>query len=121
MKKGYLHSKIWREGKYLDFWSIIHIVDGMLMTSIGIFLGFSFLTIFLISLAILLLWEFVEPPEHLYNKLLDMITSIAGLLISYFLIGNNKMGLIIIIIIAVSLNFWAWVLAKNYRNFYKKV
>jgi hypothetical protein len=121
MKKDSWAFNIWKEGKYLDFWLIIHIIDGMLMAGIGILIGINFLTIFLISLGISLLWEFIEPPEHIYNKILDVITSLGGLIIFYFGFGKNNVLITIVLILAISLNFWAWILTKNYKNFYKKV
>ncbi len=114
MKKPWYIS-MWKEGKLLDWWTVIHIIDGMFLAGISILLGFSFYLGFLITLAILLIWEIIEPPETAANKIVDVITSILGFFIYISL--KSQALFIIVTTLAISLNFWAWILTKNYKKF----
>lgn len=109
---------IWKEGKYLDFWSIIHLVDGMFVAGIFILIGLKIEIGFLLSFIISVVWELVEPPEAFWNKILDVITTMAGFLL--YIPLKSELMFWIAAILAVSLNVWAWIFTGNYKKFLRK-
>jgi len=109
------YIKIWKEGKFIDFWSVIHLVDGMLMAGIAILIGLKYLVGLLIALVIILIWEFIEPPEKFTNKIFDVITSVSGFSLMYY--AYTRSLFVWVAVLAISLNIWAWIIAKNYKKF----
>lgn len=58
--KNAWHIKIWDEGKYLDFWSINHVLGGGVLAGISIYTGIHFLMGFIFSLSVLEYWVFLS-------------------------------------------------------------
>ena len=112
------HSKLWAEGKYVDLWTIPHILSGVIMAGSFYWLGFSFWPNIISSIILMIGWEFFELHflgihEHLSNKVMDVVTGIIGFFAMYgFIIkySINKLTtpLSIIIIIFIFLNFWGY-------------
>lgn len=114
------YIRIWAERKYLDFWSVIHLVDGMVLGGVVLLVGLGFWWGFLVSFVIFVIWELVEPPEHFWNKILDVVVSSFGFVFFYFLIGEISFWFYVVVFLAIFLNFWGWIITKNYRNFLKE-
>jgi len=76
----------WREGKYWDFWMVVHFWSGVTIAFVIPFIDASHS--FLIGLAFLglLAWEaieyFFDIHEVIENRLLDVLYGLAGLLIA---------------------------------------
>jgi hypothetical protein len=90
------HDWIWQEGKYLDFWSIPHIIIGALLVWIFWFIGLNIYWNFIGSFFLILGWEFFElyvldVHEHFPNKVFDVLTGVIGFFIMYYFI--QKQGL----------------------------
>ena len=113
------YIRIWTEGKYLDFWSMIHLVDGMLLGGVALLVGLDFWWGFLVSFFVFFIWELVEPPEYFWNKILDVVVSSLGFLIFYIFFGVIDVWFYLVIFLAISLNFWGWIITKNYSKFFK--
>lgn len=118
MLKNPWFIQTWKEGKYIDPWSFIHLIDGMFLAGIVLLIGFNFLIGFLIALAIILIWELIEPPEALTNKILDVLISVIGFFFMYFIYSMTLF--IVVSILAISLNFWAWIITGNYKIILEK-
>jgi len=73
---------IWREGKYVDMWSVPHLLSGIIFTGWLLVFGFDIWKIFFLHLALSILWEFVESfkkiHEHFNNKVVDVILGNVG-------------------------------------------
>lgn len=75
----------WAEGKYWDFWMVVHFWSGVVIAFVIPFINAS--NTFLLGLAFLGLvaWELVEyffdVHEVIENRLLDVIYGLAGLLV----------------------------------------
>lgn len=85
---------IWKHGKYVDTWSIVHLFSGFLLSGVFFKLGFGFWQAFCMSFVILLAWEGVEwltkIIEPSVNVVMDMIIGTFGFLIGgylYYMIG----------------------------------
>jgi hypothetical protein len=89
-KKHYRQQLIFlfHEGKYLDFWTINHILPGILAALGAELLGLRFWTGFGITLTAMICWEIFEDyiriKECLTNRLSDIVTGGMGFLATYF-------------------------------------
>ena len=75
---------IWNEGKYLDLWSLNHFLSGIVFAGWMFFFGLSIEKIFIVYFIIAVGWELYEllektrAQEYLGNKIMDVVTGIAG-------------------------------------------
>lgn len=73
---------IWRHGKYVDTWSLVHLLSGFLLVSTFYWYGFALAEVMGLSISLLLLWEAFEAMikiiEPSANVVMDIIIGIAG-------------------------------------------
>ncbi|MBU2545271.1 hypothetical protein KKC65_02365 [Patescibacteria group bacterium] len=109
--------KIWSEGKCLDLWSVNHFLGGFLLGYVFVYLGFCFWIVFLGTLLFMSAWEIFEMTEgveeYICNKLFDVVTGLAGLLVFYVLILNiDSYSLFLLFIfsstIFIALEVWGY-------------
>jgi len=88
---GFERSDIWREGAWLDLWSVVHLLSG---TSTG--LGFYFLhfgalpsvVIALLSFILYETWEMlVGIKETSTNRFMDVVVDMASFLPAFFILA----------------------------------
>jgi hypothetical protein len=88
-KKRFKRTDIWREGQWLDLWSVVHFLSGI---SIG--LGFYFLHVGTLAsplLALVLLiayemWErLMQMEETFANGCMDVIVGMLSFLLAFFI------------------------------------
>jgi uncharacterized membrane protein HdeD (DUF308 family) len=116
MKNKNWYIKIWNEGKYLDFWSINHILGGLVFARFLIFINFSFWIGFFIALLYMLLWEVYEIAKKVKetnaNRILDVLTGVFGFLLGFYLITenilNDKIFITTILTPFIILQFWGY-------------
>ena len=120
-----LSKNIWKEGKYLDFWNVNHILAGCLLAFVSIFLNISFIISLIISFAIMLFWEIYEYhrviKETLPNQILDIITGFIGFFVIYYISSLiNSMIFIylfsIILILWFCLTLWGLTFISRYNK-----
>lgn len=81
----------WKEGKYIDAWSIVHFLSGLFLGFILNALGFSIFEGFLIAALLVILWEIIEPHiwpkwhETWQNQIVDIIIGLIGYLVAKFI------------------------------------
>lgn len=89
----FVRTDIWREGKWLDLWSVVHVFSGI---SIG--LGFYFLhlgvvasvALTFISLVAYELWEAVVAIEEApTNRFMDVVVGMIGFVPTFFLVAPS--------------------------------
>lgn len=115
---------IWKEGRYIDFWSIPHIIIGALLVWIFEFVGFGFYFNLGLSFVLILGWEFFElyaldVHEHFPNKFMDVITGIFGFFIMYYFIQEKGLMSLLNIEIFLGLIYLVlcgWGLGHYYRK-----
>lgn len=118
------HDFIWQEGKYIDFWSIPHVLIGSLLAWLFMFWNWNFYTNLLVSFSIILGWEFFElyaldVHEHFPNKVFDVITGVIGFYVMYWLIlkyGLNNLKTCEIILAIIYSGLCGWGLWHNYHR-----
>jgi hypothetical protein len=123
MKKEWKYD-IWGEGKYFDLWSINHILSGIVLAGLAIFVGVDFWLGLLIAFLIMLAWEIYELikpiEEFIENRVIDMIVGILGFVIIYPLfLEMDKIlfttSFITVTSIFIFLELWGFVAYKK-RN-----
>jgi hypothetical protein len=76
---------IWKHGKYLDTWSIVHFLSGFLLANAFYWYGFDFLWSLVLSLLIMLGWEICEMFMDIIEPSPNVATDIIVGLLGYFL------------------------------------
>lgn len=74
---------IWKHGRYVDLWSLVHVLSGALLGS-GLFgLGYGLMTVIVLSLFLLAAWEVFEWAVRIIepspNVLVDMLAGALGM------------------------------------------
>lgn len=120
------NARLWEEGKYVDLWTLPHILSGVIMAGIFNWLSLIFWPNLLISAALMIGWEFFElyalhVHEHLTNKVMDVVTGLLGFFTMYSLIIKYSAAaispyLIALIIIYACLNTWGYLSYKRRIN-----
>jgi hypothetical protein len=116
---------IWKHGKYLDLWSLIHFLSGFILCGLLYYLGFSFFWAFMYSALLLILWEvfefFIKIIEPSVNVVMDIIFGLVGFFLAawfYFLRTEFDISLYLTVLgITIVLSLWGFLdfLKKGYR------
>ncbi|OHA88875.1 MAG: hypothetical protein A3C70_01660 [Candidatus Zambryskibacteria bacterium RIFCSPHIGHO2_02_FULL_43_14] len=73
---------IWKHGKYLDLWSLVHFLSGFILCGFFYWLGLSFFWTSIYSIVLLVLWEifefFIEIIEPSVNVAVDIAVGLLG-------------------------------------------
>ena len=87
----FVRTDIWREGKWLDMWSVVHVLSGV---SIGLGLYFlhlgavASLALTFVSLVAYELWEaMVKIEEAPTNRSMDVVVGMVGFVPTFFLVA----------------------------------
>ena len=77
-----VRTDIWREGEYVDLWSIPHFLSGVVTGLVAHFVGFEALPTFIIVFILLCAYEMFEAlvkiEETKWNRTFDVIIGMAG-------------------------------------------
>ena len=119
----------WKEGKYVDLWTINHILSGFLVAGWGSFLGFSLPTLFIIATVLFVGWEIIEryfTVEHLPNQIMDVVFDYLGFGIFFLVVYAIPEGSYAVLICSTVLfvvlevtGFRAY-RQRNYRSYFIK-
>jgi len=117
------HAKLWSEGRYVDLWTIPHILAGVLLGGFLYWLGVSFIINLLITTLLVIAWEFFElhflgVHEHFTNSLTDIVVALIGFIITYAFIIKYSMETVIPYLLALTaiyifLNSWGFLAYKK--------
>jgi hypothetical protein len=81
-----MQRDIWREGKYIDLWSLVHLLSGFILAGWLSFIGAPLHASVGIATIIFAVWEIFE---HVYkievtsNQITDLIVNYVGFFIFY--------------------------------------
>jgi len=111
LEKWYM--RIWREGKYVDLWSLNHTLIGAVLAGFFEIVGVPVIISLIISTLVIVGWEFWEVfkkiSEAFWNKIIDVVTGILGFLGMHYLLGVSSHELILfLIVLAVYLVLEVW-------------
>ncbi len=86
-----MRTDIWREGKWLDMWSVVHFLSGI---SIGLciyFLQIEALASVIITLLLLIAYEMWEMLVHIEeaptNRFMDVVVGMISFLPTFFILA----------------------------------
>lgn len=117
---------IWKHGKYLDLWSLVHFLSGAILASITWHVDLSFAWALGVSLVILLAWEMFEAVSKIIepsvNVAVDIAVGLAGFFVSaylHFLLDIPWSGTMLAVVLGSTLllSFWGFMdfLKRGYR------
>ena len=78
-----LKRPVWRLRKFIDYWSMPHFLLGTLIAMIVRVFGHPVLPLFFITLAIAILWEFVEMRLRIREARINVASDIFMPLLAY--------------------------------------
>ncbi len=97
---------IWREGKFIDLWSLVHFIGGFTIGAYLVFLNVEPYIASAIAVALFVGWEFVEYlikiHEHASNRLSDLVFDYSGFFLAqlYVFVWQGEMHLYIPLVAA---------------------
>ncbi|MCX6819681.1 MAG: hypothetical protein NT019_00095 [Candidatus Adlerbacteria bacterium] len=110
MSRKFLQRRSTWRGKYVDLWSVPHVISGVVIAYLLFFFDFSFYVSFWIALSIGIGWELFERitrmsrTEAYTNSLGDIATAQLGFVAAFFLLqkfNSPSMEKIIILVLCV--------------------
>lgn len=117
---------IWKHGKYIDTWSLVHFLSGTILVSIFYLIGYQFTTALILATVLLFVWEIFEwitkIIEPSANVIMDIIFGLAGFFTGayfyYFLEKPFEMSYFAaLLLITAFLSLWGFLdfLKRGYR------
>ena len=109
-----IRTDIWREGKYLDLWSVPHFLSGMLVALCVRYLGLATGPAFVIALIILIAYEFFEYfadiKEMFTNSVMDVVVGMVSFAPTFYLFPrvSPDLALRIFVITAITDGMLSW-------------
>lgn len=85
----FIRTDIWHEGKYLDLWSVPHLLSGITLALIMHFLGFAAVPTFVVAFLIFVTYEMFEVivkiEETRMNRILDVVVGMVSFIPTFLL------------------------------------
>ena len=127
----FVRTDVWREGEWLDLWSVVHFLSGM---SVGLglyYLGIGPLAavaLAFVSFIAYELWErVVEMQETFTNGVMDVVVGMASFLPTFFwlapLPGRSELALVFagVFIVNVLLSVLGWRASQKAAEFERRL
>src|SRR3990167_4615278 len=96
-----VRTDIWREGKYLDLWSVPHFLSGMAVAFGLFFLDFATNAAFIIAILLLVAYEMFEViakiEETRWNRVLDVVVGMASFTPTFLLAPHFNQPYVIVL------------------------
>jgi signal transduction histidine kinase len=112
-----VRTDIWREGKYLDLWSVPHFLSGMAVAFGLFFFAFTAKAAFVIAFLLLVAYEMFEViakiEETRWNRILDVVVGMASFTPTFLLLPSVPrtwaVAAFVVVVVADSvLSFFGW-------------
>ncbi|MFZ2556205.1 MAG: hypothetical protein WAZ27_04890 [Minisyncoccia bacterium] len=112
-----IRTDIWREGEYLDLWSVPHFLSGMAVAFTLYFFGFATNAAFIIAFLLLVAYEMFEViaeiEETRWNRILDVVVGMVSFTPTFLLAPNvpqvYAVGAFILVVAVDSvLSYFGW-------------
>lgn len=108
-------KRLWRERKFLDMWSLVHLLGGFAIGGILLLLNIDTYIASAIAVALFAGWEIFEIVtkihEHAFNRLSDMIVDYAGFFLAQLYVfawGGTMTWYLTLAVAIVALALEAW-------------
>lgn len=83
----FIRDDIWREGRYIDLWSLVHTLSGVIGGLIAYYTPFAFWSAFSIATVVFILWEIFERlaivEEYFTNQITDVLFGQLGFVLAF--------------------------------------
>lgn len=127
----YDRTDLWREGKWLDLWSVVHFMSGI---SVG--LGFYFLhfgafastALALVCLIAYEMWEVIVKIEEMpTNRFMDVVTGMTSFLPAFFILAPRLTfddlieAFVLVLAITILLSIIGWRVSKKAIELQKRM
>ncbi|MFZ2484638.1 MAG: hypothetical protein WAX80_01660 [Minisyncoccia bacterium] len=103
------------EGKYVDLFTIVHVLTGMCFSFSVFFYGSPFIESFIAFVIFTIIWEIIEfvtdSGETIQNQIVDVLTGALGFLIGYTIVPTLASSLANKIICFTLLYIIVWTFA----------
>lgn len=113
----FVRTDIWREGKYLDLWSVPHFLSGMGVAFVLYFFDFATNAAFIIAFLLLVAYEMFEVivkiEETRWNRTLDVVVGMVSFTPTFLLapqFGDTQVFIVAVMVLALDavLSFFGW-------------
>lgn len=118
----FIRTDIWREGEYLDLWSVPHFLSGMAVAFSLFFFGFATNAAFIIAFLLLVAYEMfeiiAEIEETRWNRVLDVVVGMLSFTPTFLLAPNFPQGFVVaafILVVAIDsvLSYFGWLASQK--------
>lgn len=112
-----VRTDIWREGEYLDLWSVPHFLSGMAVAFALFFLNYTASAAFVIAFLLLVAYEMFEViakiEETRWNRVLDVVVGMTSFTPTFLLLPGIPTGwaigaFIAVVVLDSVLSFFGW-------------
>lgn len=112
-----VRTDIWREGKYLDLWSVPHFLSGMVVAFVLFFLNYAGSAAFVIAFLVLVAYEMFEViakiEETRWNRILDVVVGMMSFTPTFLLLPSVPQAwaigtFVVVVILDSVLSFFGW-------------
>lgn len=112
-----VRTDIWREGEYLDLWSIPHFLSGMAVGFALFFLDYTGSAAFVIAFLLLVAYEMFEViakiEETRWNRVLDVVVGMTSFTPTFLLLPSVPQGwaigaFAVVVVLDSVLSFFGW-------------
>ncbi|MEK9194522.1 MAG: hypothetical protein AAB884_01800, partial [Patescibacteria group bacterium] len=129
-KGKFVRTDMWREGKWLDLWSVVHFLSGITMGFLPKFFGLDAFPAYAIAFLLLVLYEMFEAlakiEETRTNRFMDVVVGMVSFIPVYhlnFLLPTSESVILGVIFLFASsaLSFTGWRASKKAAVFEAKL
>lgn len=103
----FIRTDVWREGKWLDLWSVVHFLTGASLGFAPHILNVPTWPAFVIVFLLLVIYELFEAiskiEETVTNRIMDVVVGMTSFTPVYFVTAALPLSTLIIVCAAVSL------------------
>lgn len=126
----FVRTDIWREGKWLDLWSVVHLLSGASVAFSIAWLGFGFPASAVIAFLLFVayeLWEaMVKIEETPQNRSMDVVVGMVSFVPAFFLVqGLSGPSLILAFGLVLTANVvlatFGWLASRKAEEFEQKL
>lgn len=126
----FVRTDIWREGKWVDLWSVVHLLSGVSTSFALALLGFGFFASAVIAFLLFVgyeLWEaMVKIAETPQNRSMDVVAGMASFVPAFFLVqGLSGSDFILTFGLVLTANVvlatFGWLASRKAEEFEKRL
>lgn len=113
------NKNIWKEGGFVDLWSVNHVMAGALLGGAFFFLSIILWKAMLIGVTLMIIWEFYETIHGIKETFLNRVTDVivGGFGLSSFYLLSSKIDILFSILVYVVMLI-VWIILQKWGYTY---